>query len=35
MIFGFVKCGQGQKALDLFQLMQKEGLKLSYFGGVA
>jgi len=26
-IFGFVKCGQGQKALDLFQLMQKEGLQ--------
>ncbi len=27
MIFGFVKCGQGQKALDLFHLMQKEGLQ--------
>jgi pentatricopeptide repeat protein len=26
MILGHVKCGQGQKALDLFQQMQKEGV---------
>ncbi|CAK9214662.1 unnamed protein product [Sphagnum troendelagicum] len=27
MILGHVKCGQGQKALDLFQQMQHEGLQ--------
>ncbi|CAN5972805.1 unnamed protein product [Sphagnum jensenii] len=27
MIYGHVKCGQGQKALEVFQLMQQEGLK--------
>jgi pentatricopeptide repeat protein len=26
MILGHVKCGQGQKALELFQQMQQEGL---------
>jgi pentatricopeptide repeat protein len=26
MIFGHVKCGQGQKALELFQRMQQEGV---------
>ncbi|KAH8937689.1 hypothetical protein BDL97_16G041200 [Sphagnum fallax] len=29
MILGHVKCGQGQKAMDLFQQMQEEGLKPS------
>jgi pentatricopeptide repeat protein len=28
MISGYVKCEQGQKALDLFQQMQQEGVKL-------
>jgi pentatricopeptide repeat protein len=28
MISGYVKCGQGQKALDLFQQMQQEGVEL-------
>ncbi|CAK9878571.1 unnamed protein product [Sphagnum jensenii] len=27
MIYGHVKCGQGQKALEVFQLMQQEGLE--------
>jgi pentatricopeptide repeat protein len=27
MIFGHVKCGQGQKALELFQQMQQEGVE--------
>jgi pentatricopeptide repeat protein len=27
MIFGHVKCGQGQKALGLFQQMQQEGVQ--------
>jgi pentatricopeptide repeat protein len=27
MICGHVKCGQGQKALELFQEMQKEGVQ--------
>jgi pentatricopeptide repeat protein len=27
MIFGHVKCGQGQKALELFQQMKEEGVK--------
>jgi pentatricopeptide repeat protein len=27
MILAYVKCGQGQKALDLYQQMQKEGVK--------
>ncbi len=27
MIFGHVKCGQGQKALELFQIMQQEGVQ--------
>jgi pentatricopeptide repeat protein len=27
MIFGHVKCGQGQKALELFQEMQKQGVQ--------
>jgi pentatricopeptide repeat protein len=27
MIFGYAKCGQGQKALELFQQMQEEGLQ--------
>jgi pentatricopeptide repeat protein len=37
MIFGFVKCGQGKKTSDLFQLMQKGrfATKLSYFCGGA
>ncbi len=26
MIFGYMKCGQGQKALELFQQMQQEHL---------
>jgi pentatricopeptide repeat protein len=26
MIFGHVKCGQGQEALDLFRQMQQEGV---------
>ncbi len=28
MISGYVKCGQGQNALDLFQQMQQEGVEL-------
>jgi len=28
MISGYVKCGQGQKALDLFQQMHQEGVEL-------
>jgi pentatricopeptide repeat protein len=28
MILGHVKCGQGQKALELFQQMQQEGVQL-------
>jgi len=28
MILGHVKCGQGQRALDLFQQLQKEGVAL-------
>ncbi len=28
MILGHVKCGQGQKALELFQQMQQEGVWL-------
>ncbi len=27
MICGYVKCGQGQEALELFQQMQQEGLQ--------
>ncbi|CAK9212162.1 unnamed protein product, partial [Sphagnum troendelagicum] len=27
MILGRVKCGQGQKALELFQQMQQEGVQ--------
>jgi pentatricopeptide repeat protein len=27
MILGHVKCGQGQKALELFQQMQQEGVR--------
>jgi pentatricopeptide repeat protein len=27
MIFGHVKCGQGQQALELFQIMQQEGVQ--------
>ncbi len=27
MIYGHVKCGQNQKALEIFRLMQQEGLK--------
>jgi pentatricopeptide repeat protein len=27
MILGHVKCGQGQKALELFQQMQQEGVQ--------
>ncbi|CAK9265615.1 hypothetical protein BDL97_17G107700 [Sphagnum fallax] len=27
MIFGHVKCGQGKKALGLFQQMQQEGVQ--------
>jgi pentatricopeptide repeat protein len=27
IIYGHVKCGQGQKALEVFQLMQQEGLE--------
>jgi pentatricopeptide repeat protein len=31
MIFGHVKCGQGQKALELFRQMQQEGVQLHSF----
>jgi pentatricopeptide repeat protein len=31
MILGHVKCGQGQKALELFQQMQQEGVQPSSF----
>ncbi|CAK9256023.1 unnamed protein product, partial [Sphagnum jensenii] len=36
MIFGHVKCGQGQEALELFQEMQQEGVQPNSvtFGGV-
>jgi pentatricopeptide repeat protein len=27
MIMGYVKCGEGQKALDLFQQMQSKGVR--------
>jgi pentatricopeptide repeat protein len=30
MIFGHVKCGQGQKALELFRQMQHEGVQPNY-----
>jgi pentatricopeptide repeat protein len=30
MILGHVKCGQGQKALELFQQMQQEGVQPNY-----
>ncbi len=36
MIFGHVKCGQGQKALELFGQMQQEGVQpnsFSFCGG--
>jgi pentatricopeptide repeat protein len=31
MIFGHVKCGQGQKALELFQEIQQEGVQPNVF----